>query len=345
MSSTLSPFYITEAEWVESDLQAGWMQKNTSHETFSTAIQTLKARVEERLDILLLESGYAPPNLVAAMRHALLGGGKRFRPVLFVLTVSQGDRQEAAIDIGCALEMVHTASLILDDLPSMDNAERRRGKPTTHMVFGEATAILAAISLLTRGMNILASVEGVSSEKRARLVSVLCHAIGHTGLAAGQEVDLSSTPEPPIDVEQKNWLKTGTFFAAMAEMASILSDHRKEEAAGLLELAFHIGSAFQALDDLLDATAAPGYLGKDIGKDIGKSTMISDRGEAGTRLAYQLHLECANSALTRCRVEEEPIRLMLQSIHQMAVGMTWPAQEAAVDDDSSAPRRSRQEGR
>lgn len=320
MSCTRSQLSVICGDTLEPAPQISWMQKNTSHEAFRLRIQNLKRQVENRLEFLLEDGAVAPPNLVAAMRHALLGGGKRFRPLLFILTVPQGDHQEAALDIGCALEMVHTASLILDDLPCMDDADLRRDKPTTHKVFGQATAILAAISLLTRGMNVLASLDGVPGERRARLVAVLSQAVGHNGLAAGQEVDLAEAPGLSMDVEQKNWLKTGTFFSAMAEMASILSNRCEEEAAGLSELAFHIGSAFQALDDLLDATAAPGYLGKDTGKDIGKSTMINDRGEAATRLTYLFHLESATSALARCGVEEEPICLMLQSIHQMAFG-------------------------
>ncbi len=318
MSCTLSQLSVIYKDTLEPALQISWMHNNTSQERFRLRIQNLKSQVEERLEALLEDGGYAPPNLLAAMRHALLGGGKRFRPLLFILTVPQGDHQKAALDIGCALEMVHTASLILDDLPCMDDADLRRDKPTTHKVFGQATAILAAISLLTRGMNILASLDGVPGDKRARLVAVLSHAVGHTGLAAGQEVDLADTPETPMDVEQKNWLKTGTFFSAMAEMASILGNRPEPEQAALSELAFHVGSAFQALDDLLDATAPMSALGKDIGKDIGKSSMINDRGEAATRSVYSFHLESANTALARCGVEEEPIRLMLRAIHQMA---------------------------
>lgn len=319
MSCTPSQLSVICGDTLKHATQITWMQNNPSHEGFRLRIQNLKSQVEDRLEVLLEEGGDVPPNLLAAMKHALLGGGKRFRPLLFILTVPERDH-EAALDTGCALEMVHTASLILDDLPCMDNADLRRDKPTTHTVFGQATAILAAISLLTGGMNILASLDDVPGDRRARLVSVLSRAVGRTGLAAGQEVDLAQTPGISMDVEQKNWLKTGMFFSAMAEMAAILSNRCEEEAAGLLELAFHIGSAFQALDDLLDATAAPGYLGKDVGKDVGKSTMINDRGEAATRLNYLSHLELAHAALARCGVEQEPICLLLQSVHQMAFG-------------------------
>ncbi|MFP5077998.1 polyprenyl synthetase family protein [Rhizobium sp. YIM 134829] len=278
-------------------------------------LQLLKSDIEKRLEALLESTDYTPPNLAAAMRHAMLSGGKRFRPLLFVLTVPQLNHRKAAIDIGCAVEMVHTASLILDDLPCMDDAALRREKPTTHIVFGQATAILAGISLLTRGINILATVEGVSGEARARLVASLSLAVGATGLAAGQEVDLNGAYAQDVDVERKNWLKTGKLFAAMAEMSSILDVRPDHQSEALTEMAFHIGSAFQALDDLLDVIALKETLGKDIGKDLGKMTMVSDRGEAATRCLYISHLEAAERALGRCGVEQESIRHMLRSIH------------------------------
>ena len=318
MSCTLAQLSVTPDDLRRRDLQTAWIQASATQADCSSRITELKDTVEDRLRALLESDAYAPPQLVAAMRHALLGGGKRFRPLLFIFTVAREERFEAALDIGCALEMVHTASLILDDLPCMDDADLRRDKPTTHKIFGQATAILAAISLLTRGMNIVASVEGTTPDQRARLVAILTQAVGHTGLAAGQEVDLSIVPELGMDVEQKNWLKTGKFFAAMAEMASILENRPDDQAEALSELAFHVGSAFQALDDLLDATAPVALVGKDVGKDHGKSSMLNDRGEVATRNSYLFHLNSANAVLPRCGLQEEPIRLMLRSIHLMA---------------------------
>jgi len=224
-----------------------WLQAFVGDEHVGKTIGQLRSRIENRLQFLLETEEYAPPNLLSAMSHALLGGGKRFRPLIFVMTVNRGDCLNASIDIGCALEMVHTASLILDDLPCMDDAELRRGKPTTHKAFGQATAILAAISLLTLGIRIISTVEGVSDHARARMAAVLSHAVGHTGLAAGQEIDLGGVSGTSLDVEQKNWLKTGKLFAAMADMASILSQRPVQQEAALTEFAFHVGSAFQAL--------------------------------------------------------------------------------------------------
>jgi geranylgeranyl diphosphate synthase, type II len=292
-----------------------WLQSLGSQEFVTQTTSKLRSRIDDRLRTLLVSDDYAPPHLLSAMSHALLDGGKRFRPLIFVMMVSRESCLDASIDIGCAVEMVHTASLILDDLPCMDDAELRRAKPTTHMVFGEATAILAAISLLTLGIRVLSTVDGVGNSARARITAVLSHAVGHTGLAAGQEIDLRGVSGTTLDVEQKNWLKTGRLFAAMAEMASILSQRPVHEQTALTEFAFHLGSAFQALDDLMDAIAATGVVGKDTGKDVGRDTIVNAKGKAATRRSYISHLNAANLSLPNCGVEEEPIRFMLRSLH------------------------------
>lgn len=322
MSSMVDQISLKHDDTLNERSRISWLDRESAEEDSRLTIKDLTFRIENRLRVLLDTEDYTPPNLAAAMRHAVLGGGKRFRPLLFVLTVPQPAHLDLAVDVGCAIEMVHTASLILDDLPCMDDAALRRDKPTTHVVFGQATAILAGISLLTRGMNILATIEGLPGEARARLVASLSLAVGATGLAAGQEVDLNDGQSPDVDVERKNWLKTGRLFAAMAEMASILDQRPREQSDALAEMAFHVGSAFQALDDLLDVLALTQSLGKDSGKDIGKRTMMSYRGEAATRHSYQSHLKAANSALSRCGVEEEPIRYMLRSIHRLVPPQT-----------------------
>lgn len=168
----------------------------------------LRLRIENRLEELLETSDYSPPNLAAAMCHAVLDGGKRFHSLLFVLMVPDERLRRMAIDVACAIEMMHAASLILDDLPSMNDAALRSGKPTTHAVFGEATAILAGISLLACGMNILATIEGLAGEVRASLAASLSLAAGATGVSAGQEVDLVDVQSPDVDDKRKNWLKT-----------------------------------------------------------------------------------------------------------------------------------------
>jgi geranylgeranyl diphosphate synthase type II len=331
MSGTYARKSITFDAAGKLPIDTQWLQALVEDEHVKRTIRDLKSSIEERLETLLEAEDYAPPNLLAAMRHALLGGGKRFRPLIFVMTVNRNECLDAAIDIGCAVEMVHTASLILDDLPCMDNAELRRNKPTTHKAFGQATAILAAISLLTLGVRILSTVEGVADHARVRMAAVLSHAVGHTGLAAGQEIDLRGVSGTSLDVAQKNWLKTGKLFAAMADMASVLSQRPTHQEAALTEFAFHVGSAFQALDDLLDTLGGANVLGKDSDQDSDRDTMVNEKGEAATRRSYIDHLNAANLALSFCGVEEELIRSMLRSIHLLV-----PSEAQARRDEASS---------
>ena len=201
---------------------------------------------------------------------------------------------------------------------------------TTHKVFGQATAILAAISLLTLGLRILSTLSGVPASSRVRMSAVLSHAVGHNGLAAGQEIDLKGTDGDVVDAEDKNWLKTGKLFAAMAEMASILSQRPAEQEAALAQFAFHVGSAFQTLDDLMDVVGGTSVLGKDIGKDVNRNTVVNEKGEAATRRSYIYHLNAANLALPHCAVEEEPIRFMLRAIHALVPSEVQRTHESSL---------------
>lgn len=291
----------------------------TSRAEAAQSLKMMKAIIEDRLQSLLVTDAFVPASLSRAMSHALMGGGKRFRPLFFISMIRDPSKQDAAIDIGCAIEMVHTASLILDDLPCMDNADLRRQQVTTHKAFGEATAILAAISLLMRGINIISTVEGVEPQLRARLVEIISSAIGYEGLAGGQELDLNGGfgQDNIADVEQKNWLKTGALFGATAEMAGLLDNKPEEQRIALKAFAGHIGSAFQTMDDYLDTTGAASVLGKDTGKDVGKSTMASRLGPAEARSAYLEHLRLAYVLLPHCGIREEEADVMLKSVFQI----------------------------
>lgn len=251
------------------------------------------------------------------MHHTVLDGGKRLRPLLFVLMVPEEPLRRMAIDVACAIEIVHIASLILDDLPCMDDAALRRGKPTTHVVFGEATAILAGIFLLACGMNILATIENLPGEARASLAASLSLAAGATGLAARQQVDLDDAQSPDVGVERKNWLKNVRLFVVMAEMASILDQRPQEQSGARVKMAFHVGSAFQALDHLLDLMALPRSVGMDSNEDVGGRTMMNNRGYSAKRQSCHLHIEAATSAPSRCGLEEEPIRYLIRSISRL----------------------------
>lgn len=273
----------------------------------------IREQVEARLRHTIAAATGAPVNLRAAMEHALLAPSKRIRPVLLYLIAepSPCDVQNT-LDLGCAVEMVHTASLILDDLPCMDDAHLRRERPTTHIAFGQATAILSAIAMLTRAFGIIAELDA-PAETRTRLAGVLSEAVGHNGLVAGQEIDLNgrSGLVGEAQIENLNWLKTGTLFVAAAEMGAILRGLSEERIERVGRFARHLGLAFQTADDLLDTTANANDIGKDVLKDGDKATLVSMFGIKRARLTCEQHLAAATAALRESGVTPAPIDALI----------------------------------
>jgi geranylgeranyl diphosphate synthase type II len=274
----------------------------------------VRLAVEHRLAELLSAGSDVPANLQGAVRHASLAPSKRVRPVLLVLVAApEPALEQAALDLGCAVEMVHTASLVLDDLPCMDDAQMRRERPTTHVAFGQATAILSAIALLTRAFGIIAGLDRVSAETRTRLSSVLSNAVGWDGLVAGQEIDINGRAGllGADHVEHLNWLKTGVLFVAAAEMGAILAGMEDARVEAVRQFARHFGLAFQTADDLLDRTASAAQIGKDVGKDADKATLVSLFGASHARLTCQEHLARADAALVASGVDGAPVRMLM----------------------------------
>ncbi len=240
----------------------------------------LRDTVERRLTALAPSGQDA---LARAVRHALLAPGKRLRPIATVLASWELGRTDlAALDAGCALEMIHAASLVLDDLPSMDDAATRRGRPSTHRVFGEDVAMLAAISLLAQAYAVAAATAGVDGATRARLVGILAEAVGIHGLAGGQFRDLRGRGGATALVEA-NHLKTGVLFVAAVDVAAAIADAAAPDAERLRTCATHLGQAFQLMDDLADGEFGP----SDQPEDRGKTTLLSvlGPGDAVRRLA------------------------------------------------------------
>lgn len=273
----------------------------------------IREQLEARLKRAIAQTNSAPANLRAAMEHALLAPSKRVRPILlFMIAEPARDDVADALDLGCAVEMVHTASLILDDLPCMDDARLRRERPTTHIAFGQATAILSAIALLTRAFGIIADLD-VPAETRARLTSVLSEAVGHNGLVAGQEIDLNGRADlvGEAQIENLNWLKTGTLFVAAAEMGAILRGLPEERVENVRKFARHLGLAFQTADDLLDKTANANEIGKDVLKDGDKATLVSMFGAKQARTTCDQHLDAADMALRESGVTRAPIEALV----------------------------------
>ena len=263
----------------------------------------LKGRIDIRLDALMT-SGAARDGLVAqAMRHALTSPGKRFRPVVTLLTVQQfGGDVATAIDPACAIEMIHAASLILDDLPSMDDAARRRGLPTTHRLFGEDMAILASIALLTRAFAVVTATTSLANDTKLGITARLADAAGLAGLVGGQEIDLRCGAElsDRRALRDLNRRKTGALIGAAVDVGLLVASVDGSRADKMRDAADHIGEVFQTVDDILDVTADQASVGKDVRQDGDKPTLVSVDGVAATRNGARFHMEQAVSLIDGC---------------------------------------------
>lgn len=229
--------------------------------------------IQQTLDDLVPAATTPPTRLHEAVRYSLFAGGKRVRPALTLLTGQVlGVERSALLHGGAALEMIHTYSLIHDDLPALDNDDLRRGRPTLHRRFDEAMAILAGDSLLTLGLTTLAvHPQGCSAEQRRRAVAMVGHAIGSRGMIGGQVADLEAEKQWPDDAEKVletiHRHKTGDLLTACVRLAGIYADVSEAEDAVLTDLGDQIGLMFQIADDILDVEGTSGSLGKTAGKD------------------------------------------------------------------------------
>ncbi len=242
---------------------------------FDTAayMRERRARVEEGLDHRLPPSEAPPQEVHEAMRYSLFAGGKRLRPILALATAEAlGQDGEAVSDLACALEMIHTFSLIHDDLPAMDDDDFRRGKPTLHKRYGEAVAILAGDALLALALETLATPSGdpAADGARLRVIRIICKATGTpSGMIAGQVADVTSEGRP-FDAEKLRFIhvrKTGALIRASVEGAAILAQAEPDQLVALTRYAERIGLAFQIVDDVLDVVGVAEELGKSAGKD------------------------------------------------------------------------------
>jgi geranylgeranyl diphosphate synthase type II len=267
----------------------------------SATLAAMRREVDTALDRALPNESAWPATIHRAVRYSLFAGGKRIRPVLVLASgESVGSVREELMPLACAVEMIHTYSLIHDDLPAMDDDDLRRGKPTSHKVFGEAVAILTGDALLTRAFHLLAEVEEGCDDarvrRRLRAAAVLGEACGTSGLIGGQVMDLESEGQP-IDaaaLERLHRAKTGALLSACVRGGAILGGASREDLECLSRYAAAIGLAFQVVDDVLDATEDAEHLGKTAGKDeaAGKATCVSVHGlERARALAASLREE------------------------------------------------------
>ena len=255
------------------------------------------------------------------MRYAALGAGKRVRPVLTLATAELfGARDsEDVVDVACAVELVHACSLVLDDLPSMDDAALRRGRPTAHRAFGEDVAILAAFALLARAYQLVAdATQHLSLARYAPedLVHHLADAIGTRGLVGGQALDLASRPEE-TDLERLEYIhshKTGALFVAAAELGAMAADARRRDLELVGRYAKNLGLAFQIEDDLLDAVASPAETGKDARQDDHKMTFVRLLGVDGARALADELLAFAVESLAPLGRRADPLRALVEFV-------------------------------
>ena len=239
-----------------------------------------------------------------AMNYSLMAGGKRIRPVLTLETCRMcGGDVQAVLPFACAVEMIHTYSLIHDDLPCMDDDDLRRGKPTNHKVYGEATAVLAGDALLTAAFEMMAEYRaGLPAERVLEAMDCLSHAAGAVGMIGGQMLDMEGEKRPLSLEELKlmQALKTGALISAAAELGCILAGGTEQQRQAVRTYAQCIGRAFQVRDDMLDVTSTDEVLGKPIGSDAenGKTTFVTALGLDGCGALVEELTEQAIRALS-----------------------------------------------
>ena len=237
----------------------------------STYLTDRKLLVEQALD-QSLQVVY-PETIYESMRYSLMAGGKRLRPILCLATCEMlGGVIDVAMPTACALEMIHTMSLIHDDLPAMDNDDYRRGKPTNHKVYGDAIAILAGDGLLAYAFEFVATQTcSVPADRLVQVIAKLGRAVGAAGLVGGQAVDLACEGKPDVSVETLDFIhkhKTSALLEASVLSGALLANASDADLSSLTTYAQNIGLAFQIVDDILDITATQAELGKTAGKDL-----------------------------------------------------------------------------
>jgi geranylgeranyl diphosphate synthase type II len=287
------------------------MTKGQGEPTLEAVLEERRLLVEDALR-RLTDAGETP-TVASALADSLFAPAKRIRPILALL-VAEVLRGEpgSVLPGGCAIEMVHTASLILDDLPSMDNAKTRRGRPACHVAHGEATAILAAFALLNRAYEILAEgwPGGPDAAARTILARDLARAVGVQGMIAGQAVDLAMT-DRHIDFKTLEFIhsrKTGALFMASAALGATSARASPAEKAAVTAYAKNLGLAFQIVDDLIDVTGRTSEAGKDVGTDLKKTTFVSFSGVAGARELARELVVTSQEALSGFGPKAEPLR-------------------------------------
>ena len=291
---------------------------------FPAEFQRLVACVERGIDRHVPASATRPARLHTAMRYTLEAGGKRLRPVLLIATAELfGAADDAALPAAVAIECIHTYSLIHDDLPCMDNDDLRRGRPTAHKAFDEATALLAGDALLTHAFALLATSYPENARLSQALTRELADAAGSRRLIGGQMEDLlaEKTSEPSADdVEFIHLNKTAAMIEAAVVMGGLVGNAGERELQILRSVGRDIGLAFQIIDDILDATADTATLGKTAGKDqrANKATYVKLHGLPRSREIAARHTRAAQDGVARLPCDTAFLSAMISSMASRA---------------------------
>ena len=305
--------------------------------TITSLINELRQQTEQRLGELT-PGGPAPARLGDAMRYSLLAPAKRARAVLTQLTAMHWGADPArALSGAVALEMVHASSLILDDLPSMDDATLRRGRATCHRVYGEDTSILAAIALMNRAFEVVATDDTLDAAARVRIVAVLARSIGPDGLSGGQEGDLHTDPTGAT-VATVEWIharKTGALFAAATTIGSLVAGVDDANVARMDEFGLRLGLGFQAYDDLLDVSAAADAIGKDVTRDGDKATLVRLLGLDGARANADAQMAAALACVPHL---DQPPRYLARYVDALMATLKAPQDIGPVTDAAGVHR-------
>jgi len=272
-----------------------------------TKVSAYAQRIETYMENQLSQmeknaNGMSIQKLYSAMRHSLTAGGKRIRPaMIYAFCEACGGTLEKADSSACAMEMTHTSSLIFDDLPAMDNDDMRRGKPSCHKAFGEATAILAGDALICAPFAILTADTNLTADQKVMLISTLATFEGANGMIGGQQMDMQFETQEKVSLEELQTMcsgKTGALMASSCRMGCLCGDGSKRQFITAGNYGLLVGIAFQVIDDILDVTSTEEELGKPIGSDAeeNKTTFVTllgiDRAKAyAEELTKQAHAQ------------------------------------------------------
>jgi geranylgeranyl diphosphate synthase, type II len=284
-------------------------------------LQDRKKIVEEALERYLPEKNGHPQELHNAMHYSVFAGGKRIRPILCLAALEAcGGDLASAMPVACALELIHTYSLIHDDLPAMDNDDFRRGKPTSHKVFGEAAAILAGDALLTEAFVLLSRFERIrlTAERRLAVIQEIACAAGIAGMVGGQALDIRAEKSHPdfeglTDIHRR---KTGALIVAAVRSGAILAGASDARIQALGVYGGHIGIAFQIADDILNVEGDSSLMGKNTGSDaaLGKVTYPSLLGLEAAKAKLAEHIEAAQAGIAAFDAHALPLRVIARYI-------------------------------